>query len=811
MNMNLLSAFTGNTEGENRKIKDSMATVNSTALVFAYTILINSFLEFKVSRFFIFITSVLIIYSLYKWDRNRKRAITYIIIASIAFVFILGGYLSKTDFVSGLKNWFQWIIYYDYTEEYYINSMGRFTCILIEIALSIIFYLLHSKNKLRIITALVLISGCILLAVNEVLVPKITVVITIYYIMWVIAQNCGYKDKKSISEVDNSLAAAFLAPVCLILSIVILIFPAPEKPLSWNGVIRIFEKAQEGGALLLTKLEYFFDANGSIFSLSEAGYTEEETELGGSVSSGNKISMIVSARNKSTAGAYLEGSISDVYTGRGWEKSKEGLELSDEILYYDFYNLVIAIAKEKEAGVDVSNLMKGRNLQIKFHNIRTRSIFIPLKTYWIKINNSLKYDETQQGSLILKKARSSGMEYELKFYEMNMEHPSFKEMLIKNNSHITPGEATIHKVLEEVFDYPDRDSILISEKIYKELKLQEEYMQHNYTKLPEDLPSRVKSLAVELTKEASSDYERLKILETYLNTFKYTTNMNKTPKGEDFVDYFLFRQKEGYCTYFASAMGVMARALNIPTRYVEGFVLNYKEKEGDSNYIIKSNNAHAWVEAYISGVGWIPFEPTPGFYNSRYTAWKEYGANSLHSDNTSLITPAIPDSYESYGYNGDAAAEVSTGEGAKVRSYFLKGLFVILTGFILCIFMFYFSYIIAGRRYKKLYMKSEDNEKFIMDFKKILRYLHKDGYELSEDITLLEFSKKIEKNYNFKSISFTDLGALFMKVRYGEKELTKAEVQSVSDLTREYEIYLKDKIGFFEMFFHEFKFLHFYQ
>ncbi|MDF2801295.1 MAG: transglutaminase domain protein [Anaerocolumna sp.] len=815
MNKSIIRAFTkrylSNIKQEYSSTKSNMAAVNNTLLVFGFTAFIHSIIGFRVGNPFILITSVMIINLLYKWDKNKKRAITYIIIASIIVGLALGSSLLKISLLKDFKDWFQWITNYNSSKEYYVNAYGRFACILIEILMSVIFYLLHRQNKVRIITVVALIIGGILLSVNKIMVPNVTVAITIYYTMWVITENCGYHRKKTIQEVDNHLAATFLAPVCLILAVVVLILPSPEKPLSWSGVIRLFEKAQEGGSILLTKLEYFFDANGSIFSLSEAGYTEDESELGGAISSNNKTSMIISTRNKSTAEAYLTGSISDIYTGRGWKKNKDHLNVVSKIIDYDFYNLVIALAREKETGVDISNLIKQRELQIKFHNIRTRSIFIPIKTYGLNIKNTIEYEETPQGGLIFSKAKSSGMEYDLKFYEMNLENPLFETMLIKNKPYIKPRDETIHTILEEVFRYSDNNSNLINESIYRDLELIEEDIRVNYTKLPKDLPIRVKLLAEGLTKDANSDYEKLKIIEKFLNTFKYTTDIKKTPKGEDFVDYFLFQQKEGYCTYFASAMGVMARSLNIPTRYVEGFVLNYEDKTGNISYIIKSNNAHAWVEAYIYGVGWIPFEPTPGFYSKRYKAWKNYDSNSPNEGITPLIIPKVPDSYENYGLNNNENLDSKPNQVLRDRKFFVKGLVVISASFILCVLMFSLSYVFARRRYKIIYRKAEEKERFIMDFKKILRYLYLDGYKLSREDTMFAFTDRIGKHYNLKSLSFAELGMLFMKVRYGEKDLTKEELKSVSDLKSEYEIYLKEKMGFFQMFFHEFKFLHFYQ
>ena len=81
-------------------------------------------------------------------------------------------------------------------------------------------------------------------------------------------------------------------------------------------------------------------------------------------------------------------------------------------------------------------------------------------------------------------------------------------------------------------------------------------------------------------------------------------------QGEDPLANFLFVRRAGHCEYFASAMTVMLRAEGIPARYVTGFAPGeYNDVGGD--YIIRESDAHAWVEVYFPGFGWITFDPTP--------------------------------------------------------------------------------------------------------------------------------------------------------------------------------------------------------
>ena len=73
---------------------------------------------------------------------------------------------------------------------------------------------------------------------------------------------------------------------------------------------------------------------------------------------------------------------------------------------------------------------------------------------------------------------------------------------------------------------------------------------------------------------------------------------------------FLFRTKTGYCQHFAGAMAVLLRFNGVPARVAVGFTSGERGKDG--RFLVTRNDAHAWVEAYFPGVGWVSFDPTPG-------------------------------------------------------------------------------------------------------------------------------------------------------------------------------------------------------
>lgn len=141
-------------------------------------------------------------------------------------------------------------------------------------------------------------------------------------------------------------------------------------------------------------------------------------------------------------------------------------------------------------------------------------------------------------------------------------------------------------------------------------EMTEEQYQAN-TELPNTLPERVRQLAHEITQDASSQQNKVELIQAYLQQhYAYTKLETVTPpRGQDFVDHFLFDQRQGYCNHFSTAMVVLLRAEGIPARWVKGFAPG--EEESSGRYTIRASDAHSWVEVYYPSAGWVPYEAVP--------------------------------------------------------------------------------------------------------------------------------------------------------------------------------------------------------
>jgi transglutaminase-like putative cysteine protease len=102
-------------------------------------------------------------------------------------------------------------------------------------------------------------------------------------------------------------------------------------------------------------------------------------------------------------------------------------------------------------------------------------------------------------------------------------------------------------------------------------------------------------------------------LTTYLQqNYKYSLQLGHVPPGRDPVDWFLFDAKIGYCEQFATAETLMLRSLGIPARLATGYSTGDYDPVLNQS-IVREHDAHAWVEVWFPGDGWVPVDPSPGF------------------------------------------------------------------------------------------------------------------------------------------------------------------------------------------------------
>ncbi len=170
------------------------------------------------------------------------------------------------------------------------------------------------------------------------------------------------------------------------------------------------------------------------------------------------------------------------------------------------------------------------------------------------------------------------------------------------------------------------------------------FVNQHYTGVPDNL-TRLKETAEELKTVGLNKRENIinsvKKVQQYLkNNAEYSLEPGAVPNGEDFTEHFLFENKKGFCVHFATAGVMLLRAMGIPSRYASGYIISENDfdkatditsEKVDVSYLkdqkiekttveqqtvtvsLTDENAHAWAEVYVDGLGWIPCEMTAGY------------------------------------------------------------------------------------------------------------------------------------------------------------------------------------------------------
>ena len=186
----------------------------------------------------------------------------------------------------------------------------------------------------------------------------------------------------------------------------------------------------------------------------------------------------------------------------------------------------------------------------------------------------------------------------------------------------SPGNDSFGEIRNRIADksvFYDVNSTVEKEAV----KGYEKFIKENYSKVTssDGLQAAYKEINEKYLKDSDRSYSSVvyAIKRYFQDNFKYTLEPGKTPSGRDFVDYFLSTQKQGYCSYFASAGVQLLRKFGFQARYVEGYIVlpgMTKTTNDTADVDVPDKCAHAWTEVYIEDFGWSGVEFTPGYTNN---------------------------------------------------------------------------------------------------------------------------------------------------------------------------------------------------
>ena len=277
-----------------------------------------------------------------------------------------------------------------------------------------------------------------------------------------------------------------------------------------------------------------------------------------------------------------------------------------------------------------------------------------------------------------------------------------------------------------------------------------------YLQLPDTLPARVRELAADIVEGRETPYDQARAIEMYFkqNGFRYETDNVAIPsEDQDYVDQFLFDTKIGYCDNFSTSMVVLLRSLGIPARWVKGFAGgDVVDNHGSfSTYQVTNNDAHSWVEAYIPNVGWMNFEPTIGFNNSRSIEY-DLSTDDYEEEVLTVEEQTEPDEK----IEKDTKPQQSTAQESQffknIAKIFEQNKFIFI-GILLLVLVGVFVLYKIRRKwlpkvYGKLYRRKELNETtFEASFLQLLKLLEMKGFKRKEGQTLQAFAKEMDSYF----------------------------------------------------------------
>ncbi len=136
------------------------------------------------------------------------------------------------------------------------------------------------------------------------------------------------------------------------------------------------------------------------------------------------------------------------------------------------------------------------------------------------------------------------------------------------------------------------------------------------TELPEGSNPRTRERAVALRREYPDDAELIDAVLSWFNEGPFFYSLETAPLGRHGADEFLFDLRTGYCEYYASAFAVLMRHAGIPARIVTGYQGGFWQA-ADEYLLVRNSDAHAWVEVWLEGRGWVRVDPTAAVSPSR--------------------------------------------------------------------------------------------------------------------------------------------------------------------------------------------------
>lgn len=267
----------------------------------------------------------------------------------------------------------------------------------------------------------------------------------------------------------------------------------------------------------------------------------------------------------------------------------------------------------------------------------------------------------------------------------------------------------------------------------------------------------VRQLAERITTQHGTEVAKLLSIESYLRDtqrFRYDPTTG-SPLNADGVTAFLFHLHRGYCTQFASSMAIMARTIGIPARIAVGYTSGAYR---NGKLFVRESDAHSWVEAYAQGLGWVSFDPTPGFRLSPEMLSRRGIRGRGLGPQTAIVTTHWDTTHRGSAYLKVAPPAIATnGRPANANDWWL------ILGLIAMIWCAaWILFLLRPRSISRLYAD-------------MIRSCHRRGYRLSPGTTPRELANLLRDDPRHDEVRL--IAELYVRMRYSHVPLTLEEMR----------------------------------
>ena len=298
--------------------------------------------------------------------------------------------------------------------------------------------------------------------------------------------------------------------------------------------------------------------------------------------------------------------------------------------------------------------------------------------------------------------------------------------------------------------------------------------------------------------------DRVEQLQEFFSDYTYTLNPGNLPRNEEFISYFLTKSKHGFCQHFASSAVMLLRYMNIPARYVEGYMFSFSDVSSNSEIIedidpatmhegpsqfndapvvkvpVTDASGHAWVEIWFPELGWVPFEFTVGINADQddeadFEFWN--GGSILEDIDFSPVAGLL---------------QVDLTFATKLLGSFLL---IVAVGVAILLIVRFILMLLRENK-KPEYFHRGRNLNIIGRYRNICRKYAFFGLLSKDDLLYSDFTKEMQQSHDFSEEKSGSLKKFLEDAAYGPEELSEDTYNEANVLLTDAKQKLEAKLSF---------------